>query len=227
MNARIEKMKITIDPDDYRIPAVTSKFPTQVLTVQYNPETFEYSRKINWKKSEENVALNEMQIKNVDLRTLTINLVFDAKEAGINNVKDLTKYFENLSRPVAKKANAQQGRPPYITITWATESVKGFINSFTQKFTLFSSEGLPLRARVTLDFMEYIDPKQQQKENSGGDPEQFIMVRNGETLQYIAYKEYGDPALWRIIADQNSLDDYRDLEPGTMLFIPALESILK
>lgn len=227
MTGRVEKMRITIDPEDYRIPAVSGKFPAQVLSVQYNPETFEYTRKVNWKKLEENVALNDIQIKNVDMRTLNINLVFDAKEGGVSNVKDLTKYFENLSKPIAKKANAQQGRPPYITITWATESVKGFINSFGQKFTLFTSDGIPLRARVNLDFIEYIDPKQQQREQNSGDPEQFIMVRNGDRLELIAHKEYGDAALWRIIADANELEDYRDLKPGTMLFIPALESVIK
>jgi len=34
--------------------------------------------------------------------------------------------------------------------------------------------------------------------------------------------EYGDPALWRHIADHNELDDPFDLEPGTPLLLPAV-----
>jgi nucleoid-associated protein YgaU len=45
-------------------------------------------------------------------------------------------------------------------------------------------------------------------------------VGEGETLAWIAYKEYGDTSRWRSIADLNHLTDVRELIPGTVLVLP-------
>ncbi|MFN9943602.1 MAG: LysM peptidoglycan-binding domain-containing protein, partial [bacterium] len=48
------------------------------------------------------------------------------------------------------------------------------------------------------------------------------IVRRGETLSSIANEEYGDPALWRIIANENNLINPRALTAGLVLTIPPL-----
>ena len=45
-------------------------------------------------------------------------------------------------------------------------------------------------------------------------------ARKERTLGLIAHREYGDTALWRLIAEANRLDDVRRLVPGTVLVIP-------
>ena len=50
------------------------------------------------------------------------------------------------------------------------------------------------------------------------------MVKRGETLSSIAQEEYGDPNLWRIIANENRLLNPRKLKPGLVLTIPPLSS---
>jgi nucleoid-associated protein YgaU len=47
-------------------------------------------------------------------------------------------------------------------------------------------------------------------------------VKEGETISLIAAQEYGDPSLWRIIADENRLEDPRRLAVGSLLVIPPL-----
>ena len=60
-----------------------------------------------------------------------------------------------------------------------------------------------------------------QNPTSGGlGGERFWTVVEGDTLQWIAYKEYGDATRWRAIADANNLPAVRHLEPGTTLVIP-------
>jgi nucleoid-associated protein YgaU len=46
------------------------------------------------------------------------------------------------------------------------------------------------------------------------------MVKRGDTLSNIAAEVYRDAALWRLIAEANSLDDPRALEIGRRLTIP-------
>ena len=49
-------------------------------------------------------------------------------------------------------------------------------------------------------------------------------VRDGDTLQSIAYTRYGDPTAWRTIAEANRIDDPMSLRRGTRLSIPALDA---
>jgi nucleoid-associated protein YgaU len=45
------------------------------------------------------------------------------------------------------------------------------------------------------------------------------IVKEGETIDWIAYDEYGDSAMWRFVADTNGLDDPGRLTPGQELAI--------
>ena len=47
-------------------------------------------------------------------------------------------------------------------------------------------------------------------------------VKRGQTLASIATQEYGDPRMWRPIADANGIDDPMRLHPGTLLVLPAV-----
>ncbi|HLG50038.1 MAG TPA: LysM domain-containing protein, partial [Chloroflexota bacterium] len=47
-------------------------------------------------------------------------------------------------------------------------------------------------------------------------------VSPGETIDTIAFQEYGDPNQWRRIADYNRLDNPLRLRAGQKLAIPPL-----
>jgi len=60
-----------------------------------------------------------------------------------------------------------------------------------------------------------------QNPTSGGvGGERVWVVNEGDTLAWIAYREYGDSNQWRRIADANRLTQVRRLVPGTVLEIP-------
>ncbi|NUP31526.1 MAG: LysM peptidoglycan-binding domain-containing protein, partial [Streptomycetaceae bacterium] len=45
-------------------------------------------------------------------------------------------------------------------------------------------------------------------------------LRSGDTLQAVAYAEYGDPAAWRAIAELNGIDDPMRLVAGRDIMLP-------
>lgn len=50
-------------------------------------------------------------------------------------------------------------------------------------------------------------------------------VKDGETLQNIAFRYYGDSGKWYIIAEANSiLNPFKELESGTLIRIPSYGS---
>ena len=82
---------------------------------------------------------------------------------------------------------------------------------------------LTVRATVNVTFQQSKDEAALAKQNptSGGlGGERVWTVTEGDTLGWIAYKEYGDTSLWRLIAEANRLRSVRRLTPGTVLVIP-------
>jgi hypothetical protein len=49
--------------------------------------------------------------------------------------------------------------------------------------------------------------------------------QSGERLDELAARYYGDPALWRIIAAFNNIDDPANIAPGQVLRIPPLSAV--
>ena len=73
---------------------------------------------------------------------------------------------------------------------------------------------------VTIRESEDCSAKRGQTSPPQGIPgHRVFIVRPGDTLQGVAQKEYGNPELWRVIADCNNLDNPKDLVPGQVLKI--------
>jgi len=98
------------------------------------------------------------------------------------------------------------------------------LESVRQKFTLFSPEGVPLRATLTVSLREYKTLQNQLDELHLTSPDRthVHVLEQGETLASVSARYYDTPADWREVAAGNGLDDPRRLTPGTFLEVPAL-----
>lgn len=167
---------------------------------------------------------------------LTLDLFFDttAGEDGgaprgqlsgdVIDVRTLTKKFYSLVK-MKPKTHA----PPRIKFVWGGgegEAFQAVVESVQQKFDLFSPEGVPLRATLSLSLREYKTIEEQLRDLNlqSADHTKSHVVKRGDTLSQIAAEEYGDPQLWRPIADANpAIANPRRLTPGMRLKIPPLE----
>jgi nucleoid-associated protein YgaU len=93
-----------------------------------------------------------------------------------------------------------------------------------QKFTLFSPQGVPLRATLSVTFREYktLDEQLHQLNLQSPDHTRSYVVQRGDQLSGIAARHYRRPGEWRRIADENGLEDPRRLPPGTFLTLPPI-----
>ncbi|MEM9218145.1 MAG: LysM peptidoglycan-binding domain-containing protein [Cyanobacteria bacterium P01_F01_bin.150] len=164
-------------------------------------------------------------------RTLTLDLFFDVTEPQVQNgqlqkiddVRDLTNQFVKLSRI---DRNLTPPQPPICRLSWGEPldnpnfPFTGVVTNLVQSFTLFSSDGKPLRAKLTITFKEWLDLIQDLLQT---DPEETVwVVKRGDTLSRIASEVYKDPTRWRIIAEANRIDDPLHLDVGRTLTIPSL-----
>jgi hypothetical protein len=169
---------------------------------------------------------------------LTLDLFFDTTDdggvgPGARSVTELTNKFYALV-----KMSGEEHAPPRCRFIWGEEfpglinedgKVRGkrkafdcIVENIQQKFTLFSSDGVPLRATLNITLREYLTLEQQlsQLNLRSADCTRMHNVQRGETLPQIAYSAYRDAARWRLIAEANNILHPRDLEPGTVLILP-------
>lgn len=226
--------KLTITPiGDSKIA------PFKVL---FNPTSYSISKSVSWETpasedggstSKSNVTLNAplLQFGGGRSRTLSLKLFFDVTDyplingEKINDVRKLTNQLVKLT--LKERSSNKEQPPPVCRISWGESNSQnmdfpfvGVVENLTQEFTLFDSDGHPLRANLDVSFKEFLKPEEDQRKN---DPEFTTrIVKRGDTLSSIAAEMLNDPARWRIIADANQLDNPRALEIGMSLSIPKV-----
>jgi nucleoid-associated protein YgaU len=91
-------------------------------------------------------------------------------------------------------------------------------------YTLFKPNGEPLRAKITLNFVEYISPGEmgKRKQPSSPDLTHLITVKAGDTLPLLCDRIYRDSGYYMEVARINGLSSFRNLTPGTTLKFPPL-----
>jgi hypothetical protein len=198
----------------------------------FNPKEYTFAKTNSWPVDQKTGAnMPQMTFGGGQPATLKMELFFDTYAgASDGQAKDVRKeYTDKLWKLMIVEAKLKdkknkKGRPPKVRFQWGTAwSFNAVITSLSQKFTLFLSDGTPVRATVTVTFQQIQDEAQLAAQNptSGGiGGDRLWTVAAGDTLAWIAYKEYGDTSRWRLIADLNHLTDVRSLTPGTVLVLP-------
>lgn len=213
--------KITIQP----VEADGSTLSNKEIKVLFNPASYTISKTINWSE-DQSAGHNAPMISfsGGGSRELSLDLFYDVTEringAMINDVR-----IETSKVAVLTRIQRDLARPPLIIVLWDNGANKnydfpftGVITSLTQNFTLFSAEGIPLRATLTVKIKEFLDWEKDKKET---DPEFTTrIIKRGDSLSSIAAAVYQDPAKWRVIAEANEIEDPRNLTPGVRLNIP-------
>lgn len=179
--------------------------------------------------------------------TLTVKLFFDTTDEGMGegakSVTELTDKFYQLV-----KQNSKTHAPPRCRFSWGSVGAEskpaqgealgplakgkevskapfwftGIVESIDREFVLFSPEGIPLRARLTVKMREYQTVEQMVAKLESADHTKAHVLKRRERLDQISANEYDTPAEWRRIADANKLDDPRRVPPGTILEIPPM-----
>ncbi len=204
-----------------------AKVEARRFRVLFNPTTYAISSSVAW-EGNANRKLNAPSLTygGGASRTLTLELFYDVTEpidgTRIDDVRKETNKVVTLARK-----DRDLGSPPVVAVEWGAAPLTGsdfpfvgVVSQLTQTFTLFKANGTPVRATLNVTFTEFAYPEIDQRKL---DPEFTTrVVKRGDTLSSIAAELYGDPALWRVVAQANRLDDPRTLEIGRRLAIPKI-----
>ena len=198
------------------------------FSVLFNPSEYSIDAAAKWSEQEKRGQKPELQYTGGDRKKLTMELFFDTYEAQ-TDVRNHTVKFANLL-----VFDKEKHRPPKVTLSWgpgapggpfADFPFTGVLESLKQQFTLFLSDGTPVRAKLAVSFIQFSLTEQELKKNEphSSDKTKAYLVKQGDTLSGIAGLFYQDPTKWRYIADANDIDNPRELRAGDVFTIPAFE----
>ena len=206
--------------------------PTKKVPVQFNPETLKvsFANQIQTPEgSGDQRGSPAQQFVGAGTTKLSLQLWFDvnAPQEG-ETLLDVRKMTEKISYFITPKPDPKDAKkfiPPGIRFIWGSFQFDGLMESLEESLEFFSSEGIPLRASMTLNLTQQkIDIYKFGKDAPARTPlpgtRPLTEVPQGSSVQDIAASQ-GKADDWQSIAAANGIENPRSLQPGQLLDMNA------
>jgi nucleoid-associated protein YgaU len=187
------------------------------IDVCFNPKEYALDKQVGWDAETAFSDAPNPEFKQPSPMTLSVTLQFDSYEERVSVRDKWVRQIEKLTlmkKPLNKDSSAQDkkdNRPPTILFVWGRFVFKGVIESLSQKYTMFLSDGTPVRAECALKIRNVLDQhvdagtdQSFKKDTSQG---RTYTVKDGDRLDLIAARELGDAGRWSEIAAYNDITD--------------------
>ena len=199
---------------------LSPKVPDPKIPLRFNPSEYQLQKTNNFAEiGIPGLESPPIQFVRGAAEKLSLELLADTSDT----LEDVREKYVNKLRNLMR-LNADTHAPPIVAFTWDTQVFKGVLESLTITYVMFSPDGVPLRAKLSVTLKEYRPAAVQFRESPTSSPDfdKTFVVRRGDTLSGIAGQVFRDPSRWREIARANDVVDPRRIRPGDALRIPKL-----
>jgi Contractile injection system tube protein len=124
------------------------------VEAQFNPKEISVDKSVPW-QLQKTPGPGDLEFTAANPKTLSCELMFDAVESGAH-IQDPIGALHRLC-----DIDAKLKRPPKVKVVWGAEGAAGMIPAFeaviesvSVKYTMFDGNGTPVRATVSMRFVE-------------------------------------------------------------------------
>ncbi|MCX5238408.1 CIS tube protein [Streptomyces prunicolor] len=204
----------------------------KTFAFDFNPAQLSLTRRAQWKTTPAQIERDGSlpEFMGSQPREMGVEIFLDSSDEPTSN--SVLKKVESLLAccdVTTKSIAAKQPSPPWVVFQWGSFSTARFtsyVSSVEAAYSLFGTTGVPIRATCRLQLHEIPSNTKGQNPTSGALTAQRVhRVVAGDSLQSLAWREYGDSAAWRAIAEANGIDDPTRLANGVELVLPAAEEV--
>ncbi|HSZ24431.1 MAG TPA: hypothetical protein VK766_01870 [Cytophagaceae bacterium] len=155
--------------------------------------------------------------------TLSFELLLDG--TGVTgSIIDVAWEVKDLSNAVYQEPTKDNQKQNGIVISWGkTINFTGSLINFSVSYSLFDSQGNPLRAKIQLSFVGNSDltkvSKVDRKTNT-----QIVDINEDSNLSVVCKSIYNNPVAYVAVAKANKLTNIRKLKSGTKLTLPPIKA---
>ncbi len=224
---------------------------TETIAVQFNPMTMslQMANSIDGGQSR---ARQTQQYNGTSSTTLSLDLEFDTADEGTSaDPVDVRSRTMQVAQFVLPGGEESKQAPPRLNFRWGTFELKGVMSSLSEELSFFSSDGVPLRAKLSVQIKEQ-DPKFEALErgpgandgggaaaageggadagapgtNGGGPVDRLASALDGETPADFLARNGLAPAAWRALGGAlDALAEGIELEAGASIGFDSSLSI--
>jgi len=192
---------------------------------------------------------DQLMLTGGGITTFTLNLLFDVSLAGSSirtrDVRDLTGKLWALTENSRSEGNRYT--PPMCRFLWGKSwNIPAVVTAIAERLEYFDVNGVPGRSWLRMQLRKVSAPvvptasagQRRFPESvpvspSSGEAAEVAHVLlggneagpDGERLDQLAERYYGNAVLWRVIAAYNGIDDPMHMAAGQVLRIPDLDSL--
>lgn len=196
-----------------------------VFEALVNPSGYGHDFSIKYAKNQTlGQAGNEAKFHASQPQKLSLKeLILDGTGVIPGTKKTVKEQVQNLRNTIYTYVGSKH-ETPIVQIVWGSLIFYGRAEGMKFDYTLFKPNGEPLRAKITLNFVEYISPGEMEKKKAASSPDltHLITVKAGDTLPLLCDRIYRDSGYYMEVARINGLSSFRNLQPGTTLKFPPL-----
>ncbi len=205
-----------------KIVVLEGRRQDEEIPVLFNPTEYSLELSNRYEKATPPGLSNPIiQFVNGEADQLSMDLYFDTyTDGGSRPVTEATERIASLLR-----IDADLHAPPRILFGWGELTFKAVIERLSQRFTMFRSDGIPVRATLNVSFTQYrplAEQMDQPRRNSADKTKRRVMSAD-DSIWLLAHREYREVRFWRAIARANRIEDPRAVAPGDVLVVPTLE----
>jgi LysM repeat protein len=192
----------------------------EVVKFMFNPYEYTITKQNTWQdKPVIGQNLPKVTFQQGGAQTLNLTLHFDSQASG----GDVRVFTEPLWKMMmiddsSKNSSSGKGEPPPVIFEWGKLSFKAIITNMSQKFLLFTENGVPLRCTVEVSLRQYLDEAdiapQTPGQTSTGSTSTTTTAVQGQRLDNIAAENGSNH---RDVAEANNIDNPLNVPPGTQL----------
>ncbi len=189
------------------------------IPVMFNPPDYQMTRTSRFAELKvPGLPSSVLQYVGSDAQTLNMELFFDTTDTGVD-VRTRTEAIVGLTaiQPSTKA-------PPRLLLLWGSLIFPCVMMSIKQHYEYFNSLGMPLRAKLSVEFKgnDTLETLIAKLPLPLIDQAVRYAAKSGDTLQSIAATQMNDSSKWRLIAEANGIDNPRAVNHGIQLSIPKV-----
>lgn len=201
------------------------------LEFQFNPKEVTIAKTAKWesKPAKGSSTAGPPEFSGAGPCKLTLEMFFDATSTQDGAVVDAVEQLFACCIPTEQSQGQNKPSPPLVILHWGkVSSFASFVTSVSAKYTLFSADGMPIRAVCSVAMEEMPGEPFKQNPTSGGyDVRRVHRTIAGDSLASIAFAEYGSATTWRALAAYNGIDDPMRLPVGVTLMLPTPAELVR
>ena len=194
-----------------------------------NPDTYSQNYKIEYDlRQGHGQQGTNAQFKSTTPEELKLEFTFDGtgtiegyrNKDGLN-VHDQIELFKNT----VYKMNGDIHKPNFLKIFWGDLVFPCILTNLDINYTLFTPDGMPLRAKISTTFVNYVAQEKRVAEEGKKSPDltHIREVKGDDRLDLMTYRIYNDTQYLLQIAKANRLTSFRKLVVGSKLNFPPLD----